>query len=1089
MWETSAIEIWGTTRDLGFPVSKDKDLVRSARDAVEDRRINLVISPEILSFCRRKIEERDQEEEPDLCTRAVQELVNQWSPGCNAGDLAQTEDAFEGHLLSRKLGWCPMKNQWVTRCLGGAEGPLDRQETVGRGKRWEATSTPLQWYDPEPLPSVPGTPQVGRDFYLDEPCTARGFVSVAPTSLAWKDRAGKFDIKLTQGVATSLHAQYSWTVPSGAWTHRRALFRGDPEELVRLFHRDRVRQERLEKAGHRSPKWEVLRSLQQVYGARKVRDCTIIDAPPFFESAGREEREPREKIDGEDEGSPPPRDSEATTTTVFWGDDEGPVVMVWDGMTQEEQVIAQTVISGEKDWVIWRTKPTQSKPGENAAGDRIYQEATVFLEEFGTKLEGAMPRGSKSQKRSENGSGGGFTRRKDWYRLNDIRTAACGRDMEIWVPKSGSVPVPDRIEAVWEAWRRDSPKDECTVKLEGPEKEWWAGTELGLLRAYHFPGHVTASDGSVGSDCMGAGFTWMDSSLKRCGSERIGRDEEGTSSGRAELGGYAAILKRTPDTQDLVTATDSEVLCRLVRRWIGQGGKASLSNTADADILEFIIGKLRARIAANARTFLVKIKAHRGEPLNERADDLADEGKTLAKAGDSYPWTNRTTRLVYSYYDRATHQWKKGTWSKTIRNAARRGAAESLMEDRLQKGADKWRTELFKSRHEFWEGEQIEPVCPSEKWETVASGQWMQKSAWNRMVTRTMREQPHTTPVTTTWTADFLTRECEGRKAMGDWLHDKLIPWKARRRLLQTNSGTFPCESRLQKWGKHSDGICGLCKRCREMGLGLLGGKPARGTTGHLQSSACRLQAPAATGAHNQCFQQVQEDMSKARSTCKDWDFVSKGTEISVGRFLIEYFTPVTLGEQHQGALSDEDVAEVWLAAKSEAISKARRTKGGAKGAEAHCPDVKEVEKTFWLSRPDGWVINKKTKRIIMLEFKRASDTAETYYSDMKSIAERQPTPILEGLNALAGERGWVVEVLPLVAGQRSVREKEWLEAMKTFGTSAEDGKRIIYRLGSLLLSEHEKLFGSYWRQVFGPPSSLMHLLGKGLAVRASNSI
>jgi ribonuclease HI len=202
--------------------------------------------------------------------------------------------------------------------------------------------------------------------------------------------------------------------------------------------------------------------------------------------------------------------------------------------------------------------------------------------------------------------------------------------MEIWVPKAGSAPSPDRIEAVWEAWRRDSPKDECIVKLEGPEKEWWAGTELGLLRAYHFPEHVTASDGSVGPDCMGAGFTWMDSSPKR--SKRIGRDEEGTSSGRADLGGYAASLKRTPDTQDLVTATDSEVLCRLVRRWIGQGGKASLSNTSDANILEFIIGKLRARIAANARAFLVKIKAHRGEPLNERADDLADEGKTLAKA-------------------------------------------------------------------------------------------------------------------------------------------------------------------------------------------------------------------------------------------------------------------------------------------------------------------------------------------------------------------------------------------------------------------------------------------------------------------------
>jgi hypothetical protein len=87
----------------------------------------------------------------------------------------------------------------------------------------------------------------------------------------------------------------------------------------------------------------------------------------------------------------------------------------------------------------------------------------------------------------------------------------------------------------------------------------------------------------------------------------------------------------------------------------GQGGKASLSNTSDVDILEFIIGKLRTRITANARTFLVKIKVHRGEPLNEREDYLVDEVKTLAMEGDRYQWTNRTTRLVYSYYDRGAH--------------------------------------------------------------------------------------------------------------------------------------------------------------------------------------------------------------------------------------------------------------------------------------------------------------------------------------------------------------------------------------------------------------------------------------------------
>ncbi len=193
------------------------------------------------------------------------------------------------------------------------------------------------------------------------------------------------------------------------------------------------------------------------------------------------------------------------------------------------------------------------------------------------------------------------------------------------------------------------------MQLEGPEKEWLAGTELGLLPAYHVPGHVTASHGSVGTGTMGAGFVW---SWSKSGSERIGREEEGTSSGRAEMGAYAAILRRTPDHEDLVTATDSEVL---------------LANTAVADILEYILTKLAARIAAKSRTFLVKVKAHRGEPLNEGADDLTETGRTMETEGDNYRWKARTARLVYPYYDRNAGPWKKGTWTKTIRNAARRG--------------------------------------------------------------------------------------------------------------------------------------------------------------------------------------------------------------------------------------------------------------------------------------------------------------------------------------------------------------------------------------------------------------------------------
>jgi len=113
------------------------------------------------------------------------------------------------------------------------------------------------------------------------------------------------------------------------------------------------------------------------------------------------------------------------------------------------------------------------------------------------------------------------------------------------------------------------------------------------------------------------------------GSERVGREEEGTRSGRAEIGAYSAILRHTPEHEDLVTTTDSEVLCRLVSRWVGQGGKTSLANIADADILEYILMNLEARILAKSRTFLVKVKAHRGEPLNEGADDR--DSRTMAK--------------------------------------------------------------------------------------------------------------------------------------------------------------------------------------------------------------------------------------------------------------------------------------------------------------------------------------------------------------------------------------------------------------------------------------------------------------------------
>jgi len=77
-----------------------------------------------------------------------------------------------------------------------------------------------------------------------------------------------------------------------------------------------------------------------------------------------------------------------------------------------------------------------------------------------------------------------------------------------------------------------------------------------------------------------------------------------------------------------------------VKRWIGEGGKATLVEAPDADILQEAIKevpkKKRKMTKTGAATFLVKAKAHRGEPANGEADiqgDKAISSKDIPKHG------------------------------------------------------------------------------------------------------------------------------------------------------------------------------------------------------------------------------------------------------------------------------------------------------------------------------------------------------------------------------------------------------------------------------------------------------------------------
>jgi ribonuclease HI len=71
----------------------------------------------------------------------------------------------------------------------------------------------------------------------------------------------------------------------------------------------------------------------------------------------------------------------------------------------------------------------------------------------------------------------------------------------------------------------------------------------------------------------------------------------------------------------------------------------NLSKSPDGDVLKDIIIKLQKRVEAGATTLLIKVKAHRGDPLNEEADITAELGRL--KEYKETIWNDSADRTVY----------------------------------------------------------------------------------------------------------------------------------------------------------------------------------------------------------------------------------------------------------------------------------------------------------------------------------------------------------------------------------------------------------------------------------------------------------
>jgi len=147
-----------------------------------------------------------------------------------------------------------------------------------------------------------------------------------------------------------------------------------------------------------------------------------------------------------------------------------------------------------KDWVVWfRSRKTdeEQRPFE-VDGKEI----------FSNRSKQANPKvGEKTDKK---GAKGQSVRWKAMWRQGNIKCAVREEYASCWVHQDCHV-ADEQKAALKKAAGVSGGKGECQGRLKGRERDYWMGTEIGMLGGYGFQGQITAGDGLDKQGKMGAG--------------------------------------------------------------------------------------------------------------------------------------------------------------------------------------------------------------------------------------------------------------------------------------------------------------------------------------------------------------------------------------------------------------------------------------------------------------------------------------------------------------------------------------------------------------------------------------------------------
>jgi ribonuclease HI len=554
---------------------------------------------------------------------------------------------------------------------------------------------------------------------------------------------------------------------------------------------------------------------------------------------------------------------------------------------------------------------------------------------------------------------------------------------------------------------------------------------------------------------------------------RVGREEEGVSSLRAELAAMARALQAAPAESDLIYLCDSEAALNKISRWIGSGPRTTLAGDANADIMISIIERIRERVQKGARTFMVKVKAHRGEPLNEKADTQAENARQLQD--DCRQWTVRTPSMTYEWSD--SNGVKRTTaWSKAVRKAMVRGGAEYQVQEATNHAVTNWRKTFLRDTnaglhsisHAASKGAQGD-LMSNERWGRECM---LQLQELNFVSVRTIKERSSSDenwnkPTTTTWAAEFLLREGESRELLGSWIRSGAVPEAKKRRAKQVITCSFPCGQWLYKIGARANPRCELCRRERETRGASIDSLPPE-TVAHIQSAGCNLQKKSVIGAHNRCWKYLIGAISTHGEAKRSLEVLGGDKDRQLHTLWKETKIGEILPWEDIEEEEEELIARSRVERRASASNQANQQREDESGGDEKDPSEEVI---FGQRRPDSLAIDWTNKMVYVLEFKRTSDQRRDYREKAESRARAQHDVLIRSLEKVAGEtesegERWKVKLIVFVGGTcGSVHVQTFNCNLKELGVL--ESKRGAIRKGLVqeLLYAQDTVLCSYFAQ------------------------